>query len=215
MSVEALTLAAESKAVARKRIMDATVELLAERGWATTTDDVAARARVGRRTVFRYFPTHGQLMAAAYDQVWRGYVDNLPSALPDGEVDVKTWLLETTIAIHRLNSALGAAWWGLHTPLPAPSPELAAWREEWLKSRPGVATEFTNAVWRAEGGKGAAPAWVHEAFHLQMGAFVSNALSVERPRPPEETGALSTRILLAVLATALAEAKTEGTRKPH
>ncbi|NJP94837.1 TetR/AcrR family transcriptional regulator [Nonomuraea sp. FMUSA5-5] len=50
-------------------IRQAMAELLFERGLDMTFDDVAARAGVGRTTVFRRFPTKRELLVEAFSQV--------------------------------------------------------------------------------------------------------------------------------------------------
>ena len=51
-------LRARKKAATEQAIIDAAMKLSAERGFAATTiDDIAAAAGIGRRTFFRYFPT--------------------------------------------------------------------------------------------------------------------------------------------------------------
>ncbi|MEV4114773.1 TetR/AcrR family transcriptional regulator [Nonomuraea sp. NPDC049695] len=50
-------------------IRAAMAELLFERGLDMTFDDVAARAAVGRTTVFRRFPTKRELLVEAFSQV--------------------------------------------------------------------------------------------------------------------------------------------------
>lgn len=51
-------LRARKKAATEHDIVDAAMKLSAERGFAATTiDDIAAAASIGRRTFFRYFPT--------------------------------------------------------------------------------------------------------------------------------------------------------------
>jgi AcrR family transcriptional regulator len=47
----------------RTRIAEAALELFVSKGYAETTiDDIAAAARVGRRTIFRYFPTKDSML---------------------------------------------------------------------------------------------------------------------------------------------------------
>jgi AcrR family transcriptional regulator len=51
------------RAATERAIVDATMKLAADRGFAATTiDDIAAEAGIGRRTVFRYFPTKDDIV---------------------------------------------------------------------------------------------------------------------------------------------------------
>jgi AcrR family transcriptional regulator len=57
---------AERSARTRERLLDATLDCLAERGWAgTTTTEVAERAGVSRGAQLHHFPTRSELVAAA------------------------------------------------------------------------------------------------------------------------------------------------------
>jgi AcrR family transcriptional regulator len=54
------------RAAARKAIVDASLELLAERGFqATTMDEIAARAGVGKNTIYRRWASKEELIADA------------------------------------------------------------------------------------------------------------------------------------------------------
>jgi AcrR family transcriptional regulator len=58
------------RATASKAILDATLELLAEGGFAATTiDAIAARAGVGRNTIYRRWPGKEELIADALHQL--------------------------------------------------------------------------------------------------------------------------------------------------
>src|ERR1700761_3031005 len=48
----------------RERIVDAAIELFAERGLEASTAEIAARAGVGEATLFRRFPTKEDLITA-------------------------------------------------------------------------------------------------------------------------------------------------------
>jgi AcrR family transcriptional regulator len=48
----------------RRRLIDAAVEVFAERGLEASTAEIARRAGVGQGTVFRRFPTKDDLVAA-------------------------------------------------------------------------------------------------------------------------------------------------------
>jgi AcrR family transcriptional regulator len=61
---------AERSARTRERLLDATLDCLAERGWAgTTTTEVAERAGVSRGAQLHHFPTRGELVAAAVERL--------------------------------------------------------------------------------------------------------------------------------------------------
>lgn len=56
----------------REEILDAAARLFAERGFSETdTDELAARLRVGKGTLYRYFPSKRDLFLAAADRVMR------------------------------------------------------------------------------------------------------------------------------------------------
>ena len=56
-------LRARNRAATEQAIVDAAMTLFARRGYAATTvDDIAAAAGVGRRTLFRYFPTKDDIL---------------------------------------------------------------------------------------------------------------------------------------------------------
>jgi AcrR family transcriptional regulator len=56
-------LRARKKAATEQAIVDAAMKLFTKRGFAVTTvEDIAAAAGIGRRTLFRYFPTKQDIM---------------------------------------------------------------------------------------------------------------------------------------------------------
>lgn len=60
------------------RLLDAAIEVLAERGTQTATiDEVARRAKVGRATVFRRFSSKDQLFERALAQEMQKFLDEL------------------------------------------------------------------------------------------------------------------------------------------
>jgi len=71
------TLVAEQRDLARERILRAARGALAERGLATTVDEVAEAAGVSRRTVFRHFDTRENLFAQALRESLRSYGDRV------------------------------------------------------------------------------------------------------------------------------------------
>ena len=60
------------------------LRLFAEHGFeATTLDDIAAAAGVGRRTLFRYFPSKNDLVWGDFDRVLDRLRDDLEATSPD------------------------------------------------------------------------------------------------------------------------------------
>lgn len=71
----------ERTRVMRQRLLDATVELVAERGYAaTTTVQVAERAGVSRGALLHHFPSKNDLVIAAVEQVMANRYDDLRAA---------------------------------------------------------------------------------------------------------------------------------------
>jgi AcrR family transcriptional regulator len=197
------TLADEARSRARARIVQAAMSELAARGVDVTVDEIATSAGVSRRTVFRHFATHGQLLATASAEIWRSFEGKLPEPPNPGE-DLDAWLTKAAVSIHELNTKiLGQAFWGLNAPESNEHAELSEWRTELMSRRVRTINQFTAVAWVSAGGKGEPPAWVVDAFALLLSSFASNGLSVGGVRPPEDTGRVCARILLAVLAAAL------------
>ena len=66
-AVQARVQARRRNAAAERAILDAADELLAERGFAgTSIEAVAARAGVGKQTIYRWWPTRADLILDAY-----------------------------------------------------------------------------------------------------------------------------------------------------
>ena len=63
-TVESPTALRADAARNRERILDAAIELFAERGYEASTAEIAARAGVGEATLFRRFPTKEDLIQA-------------------------------------------------------------------------------------------------------------------------------------------------------
>src|SRR6476661_76672 len=84
--------------LAQSRIIHAARVALAQRGLATTVDEVAEAAGVSRRTVFRHFATRERLLAAAIRDGLRSYSQQLPEL--DGTA-VDDWLLDLLAAAER------------------------------------------------------------------------------------------------------------------
>lgn len=198
----AATLAEEQRDVARTRIVRAARRVLAERGLATTVDDVAEAAGVSRRTVFRHFSTRENLFAVAIRDGLRTYGEHIPSGPAD---DLATWLLDVLLAAHRLNAGNGRIYWEMSVLEPELTGELAAAAAERRRARKRFAEGVTGVMWRARGGAGQPPAWLTDTVAVHLSGFTTQSLAVDFDRSPDDVARVSARVLDAALAAALAE----------
>jgi AcrR family transcriptional regulator len=196
------SLAAEQRDLARTRIVRAARRVLAERGLATTVDDVAEAAGVSRRTVFRHFSTRENLFAVAIRDGLRTYGEHLPPARGD---DLDSWLLDVLLAAHRLNAGNGRIYWELSVLEPELTGELAAAAAERRQARNRWAAGVTKVLWRARGGRGKPPTWLTDAVAVHLSAFTTQSLAVDFDRSPDDVARVSARVIDAALTAALAE----------
>ena len=119
-------------AARRERVLDAAEVVLAEVGVTATMDEIAEAAGIGRRTLFRYFPSREDLIAAAierrYQRLDREVFDTADSSSCCTPTDwpapavatVNTWEFTTVTGSRSwITSAATAA--GSSTPGPGPS----------------------------------------------------------------------------------------------
>ena len=102
---------------------------LAERGLATTVDEVAEAAGVSRRTVFRHFDTRENLFAQALRESLRSYGDRVGPSVggtvpADG--DLTAWWRTVLVSVHEANARNGHVYWELSALEPELTGELAA-----------------------------------------------------------------------------------------
>ncbi len=189
------TLGEETRAVVQARIVDGAVTALAAGGFDATIEEIASAAGVSRRTVFRHFATHNEVMAAAMNEMLVRYDDLMPGP-PAPDVDLEAWLEQTAATLHELNARLmGRAFWDIHVDRPGISPAVRDAR------RMGYATQISHYAWHAAQGKGDPPDWVVDAFELQLSGFATNCLA---RYDAEKAGQVSASVLGAVLSAALA-----------
>jgi len=182
--------------VARARIVQGAATALATEGFEATVDSIAAAAGVSRRTVFRHFATHDEALAAGMAEILAGYDRRMPGP-PAAGIDLETWLLESALILHELNGRLmGKAFWDMNVDRPGIT------QTERERRRIGYATDVARHAWRAGHGRRNPPAWVVDAFALQLSGFATNCLT---GYTAEKAARVSARVLSAVLRVALAE----------
>jgi mycofactocin system transcriptional regulator len=85
-------------------IEEAAFALFEERGFeATTMDDIAAVVGVGRRTLFRYYPSKNDILWGQFDEGLRGFAETF-AAIPD-DVPLAEAIREAIVAFNELDDA--------------------------------------------------------------------------------------------------------------
>jgi len=209
----------EQRDLARSRILKAAQRALAARGLAATVDDVAEKAGVSRRTVFRHFATRERLFAAAMREGLRTYGEQLPAppAVPDTDAssgsgsgarsgpDIGAWLVDVLVTTHRINARNGRIYWDLSVLDPELSGEMAEAAVERRDARRRFVRQVSRTLWRARGGTGTPPAWLTDATAVHLSGFTTQSLTGDFDRSPEEVARVSARVLEAAVQAALIE----------
>jgi AcrR family transcriptional regulator len=201
----------EQRDRARARIVKAAQRALADRGLAATVDEVADLAGVSRRTVFRHFATRERLFAAAIRAGLRTYGDQVPDppevgADPAGDrAAVADWLRATVAAMHRVNARNGRIYWDLSALDPELTGELAAAAAQRRDARRQFALRVTRTVWSARDGRGEPPTWLADTVAVHLSGFTLQSLAGDFDRTVDEVAEVSTRVIEAALAAALAD----------
>jgi AcrR family transcriptional regulator len=192
----------EARDRTRDRIVEGAMIALVKEGLDVTVDEVADAASVSRRTIFRHFSTHGELLAAAVSEVMRVLASKVPQP-PVVGTDVRGWLTETSTTLHRLQrDIVGRAFWDIHVMRAGRPPEVTQALSGLADFRYGIARDLATGTWVALECRGEAPDWVVTSFALQLSGFSANFHS---ETTCEEAGRQSARVLWAVLCDARRE----------
>jgi mycofactocin system transcriptional regulator len=85
-------------------IEEAAFALFEERGFeATTMDDIAGALGVGRRTLFRYYPSKNDILWGRFDEGLRGFAETF-AAIPE-DVPLAEAIREAIVAFNHLDDA--------------------------------------------------------------------------------------------------------------
>lgn len=198
------TLNEAARAAARARILAGARQALAEKGLGITVDDVVEAAGVGRRTIFRYFRTHEELIRAALEEIFTSYNTLTVTAPPQG-CDLYEWLVDQLTRFHDAHErVLGQAFWGLYGMQAGSRSERAAWGGRFVTQRVDAARMLASLAWEAAGGVKEPPDWVIGAFGLYLSAFARNAMASAGVTSAADSAAFSARVLDAVVRRAVA-----------
>ncbi|MGO4614709.1 TetR/AcrR family transcriptional regulator [Nocardia sp. 2YAB30] len=120
----------------RERLLSAAESVLNERGVTASLDDIAKAAGIGNATLYRHFPSRGELIEAVYDQQIQTLcesADNLAASREPSEA-LLAWLRD--VVVHITNSrVLGEAFMADYQgPADAEPPQIAAWHRAVYKA---------------------------------------------------------------------------------
>jgi AcrR family transcriptional regulator len=178
---------------------------VAKWGLDATVDQIAAESGVSRRTVFRQFSSHAELLLVTLEEIRQLFEAGIPTA-PSPDQDVETWLIESTVAVHEIfRSSLGRAFWDLHVDRPRISEDVTDFIAKTPQIRQRIASTALSDAWRALDAEGEPPSWLLDTFSIHLSGFATFAHAYRTPR---ETGELSARILWITLNQAVREART-------
>ena len=185
----------------RDQVLAAVQPLLAAEGVDVTMEQLAAAAEIGRRTLFRYFPSKEALVAAAvrrsYDQLLAEVFEAPPEGL--GPEDTIRTVLQRT---HEVAERMGRAHWQVAAD-PESHGELGEAVAARQQARAAYVRRFTELLWERAGQEGAPPRWLVDAFGLVESLFAFQALQRDLGRSSEQIVETTTTMMIAALHEAL------------
>jgi AcrR family transcriptional regulator len=199
-----ISLAEEQRQVTRNRIRQAAMQVVAQRGFDATIEEIARVSGVSPRTIFRHYTSQSNLIISTVKDMFEACGRRPIEGLPSPETDLDGWLAGLGVTIHTRNAEiLGKAFWDLHAPDLEESEALAevsVLRREFR--RRGV-RYLVALSWREAGGIGEPPEHLELAFALHFSAFTTQALMIDFDQTPMQIGALSGEILNLLLRSAV------------
>ena len=188
----------------RDQVLGAVQPLLAAEGVDVTMDQLAAAADIGRRTLFRYFPSKEELVAAAvrrsYDQLLAEVFEPLERGLEGlGPEDTIRTVLQRT---HAVAERMGRAHWQVAAD-PESHGELGQAVAARQQARAAYVRRFTELLWARAGQVDSPPRWLVDAFGLVESLFAFQALQRDLGRSSDEIVETTTTLMIAALHEAL------------
>jgi len=198
------SLAEERQNLTRLRIKRAAMEVVAQRGFDATVEEIAQLSGVSPRTIFRHYKSHDRLIVATVKDMWEACGQRPIEGLPDPRDDLDGWLEGLALTIHTRNAEIiGDAFWDIHAPNHKDSEVLAEVPDLRREYRVRGVRYLAALAWRTAGGRGQPPATLTLAFALHFSAFATHALMIDFDQTPAEAGELTAELLKATLARAL------------
>ena len=189
----------DRKATAEFRIIRATRRLLIRDGLDISVDAIAEEAGVGRRTVFRYFPSRDDLIAAALNAslfIFEREVRNPP----EDDVPINEWMFQVVSALYSMQAGAGLGVWQLASTedrhLPAPIAEVNAKRREQRKE---VTLSIAQSAWDRLGKSGDLPREVELMFAMTISSFNVRSLAFDYEADENEVIHMISNVLVSYL----------------
>jgi AcrR family transcriptional regulator len=176
------------------------MEVVAQRGFDATVDEIAQVSGVSPRTVFRHYSSHDRLIVSTVKDMYAACGRRPVEGLTPPTDDLDKWIEGLAFTIHTRNAEiLGNAFWDIHAPRDNSSPvldEVDALRRDYRVRGVGY---LVHLAWETAGGKGEPPADLASAFALMFSAFTTQSLMVDFKQSPAQIGRLTADILKMLL----------------
>jgi len=221
----AFSLAEEQSKLTRSRIRRAAMEVVAQRGFDATVDEIAEVSGVSPRTIFRHYASHDRLIAETVRDMFEASgrypdvgsprdVDDIAAwidSLPQQVADVDGWLEALAMTIHtRMAEVFGTAFWDIYAPPRRGSEALAEVAELCREYRLRGMHYMAALAWRSAGGAGEPPEDLTLAFALHLSAHSTHALMADFDQTPAQIAALTADILKTLLKRAVEAQRSAG-----
>lgn len=197
----------------RQVVLEATIELLAERGVeATTMDAVARAAGISRSTLYRHWPERLPLLVDAIDHVGERFSrSHVPEATPDEGLEATLQRVIGGLGVGLRSSEWGPIAGGL-AGAAEHDPALAAIYRHYVASRRQVVVDLLqDARDRGEFPDSLNLEWVAGIF---AGPLYYHRLVLHQPLGGEEVAAHVRKTLALLCSTAFEPGAAQGTSRP-
>ena len=181
-----------------ERILSAARGQMGKRGLDVTVEDIAAEAGVGRRTVFRHFPSRDGLLAAALEEGIRNYGQRIPAY--DG-TDWEEWLEALCEAVHSMHASYGPGYWELTSRVDLEG-EIAAAEVRRRQARRRATDRFSVTLWKAAGADGPVPSEVSASVAAHLSPHFTAAVTSDTRFGWKEAASLASFSIAAIVRRA-------------
>jgi AcrR family transcriptional regulator len=181
------------------------MEVVAQRGFDATVDQIARVSGVSPRTIFRHYASHDQLIVSTVKDMFEACGQPM-EGVPSPSDDLDGWIEGLALTVHTRNAEiLGQAFWDIHAQNHNASKTLCEVDALRRDSRTRGVRYMATLAWQKAGGTGEPPEDLVLAFALNFSAFATQALIVDFDQTPAQIGALTADVLKGLLGRAIQE----------